>query len=138
MWPGVPYRSLGHSLGGWAAFELAGLLRGAGCQVEALFLVDSEAPHDYGSAATQIGRVDALEHLVGLYNLLLASRLRITRKDFEKLDHRTQVLRLEQELMQVGVLPQNAPRGLLEGVVTVFEANMRTTYLGSALFHGTL
>jgi hypothetical protein len=100
--------------------------------------VDSEAPHDYGSAATQIGRVDALEHLVGLYNLLLASRLRITRKDFEKLDHRTQVLRLEQELMQVGVLPQNAPRGLLEGVVTVFEANMRTTYLGSALFHGTL
>ena len=86
MWPGGPYRILGHSFGGWVAFELAGLLRGAGCQVEALFLVDSEAPHDCGSVATQVGRVDALERLVDLYNLLLTSRLRLSRKDFEKLD----------------------------------------------------
>src|SRR6476620_9397276 len=133
MWPGGPYRILGHSFGGWAAFELAGLLRGAGFQVEALFLVDSEAPHDCGSVATQIERVDALERLVDLYNLLLASRLQLTRKDFEKLDQRAQILRLELELMRVGMLPQNAPKGLLEGVVTVFEANLRTTYHGSDL-----
>jgi thioesterase domain-containing protein len=82
--------------------------------------------------------VDALERLVELYNLLLASRLRLTRKDFENLDQRAQVLRLEQELMRVGVLPQNAPRGLLEGVVTVFETNLRTTYHGGELFDGTL
>lgn len=138
MWPVGPYRILGHSFGGWIAFELAGLLRSAGCHVEALFLVDSEAPHDYGSVAAQIGRVDALERLVDLYNLLLASRLRLTRKDFEKLDQKAQILRLEQELMRVGVLPQNAPRGLLEGVVRVFEANLRTTYHGGKLFDGTL
>jgi thioesterase domain-containing protein len=138
IWPEGPYRILGHSFGGWAAFELAGLLRGAGCQVEALFLVDSDAPYDCGSVATQIGRVDALERLVELYNLLLASRLRLTRKGFENLDQRAQVLRLEQELIRVGVLPQNAPRGLLEGVVTVFETNLRTTYHGGELFDGTL
>lgn len=137
-WPEGPYRILGHSFGGWVAFELAGLLRGVGCQLEALFLVDSEAPHDCGSVATQIGRVDALERLVELYNLLLSSQLRLTRKDFENLDQRAQILRLEQELMQVGVLPRNAPRGLLEGVVTVFETNLRTTYHGSELFDGTL
>ncbi|HZI55519.1 MAG TPA: thioesterase domain-containing protein, partial [Verrucomicrobiae bacterium] len=138
IWPEGPYRILGHSFGGWAAFELAGLLRGAGCQVQALFLVDSEAPHDCRSAATQIGRVDALVQLVELYNLLLDSRLRLTRKDFEKLDQRGQILRLEQELVQVGMLPQNAPKGLLEGVVTVFEANLRTTYRGGEIFDGTL
>jgi thioesterase domain-containing protein len=75
MWPGGPYRILGHSFGGWAAFELAGLLREAGSQVEALFLVDTEAPHDCESVVDQIGRVDALEQLVDLYNLLLTSRL---------------------------------------------------------------
>jgi thioesterase domain-containing protein len=82
--------------------------------------------------------VDALERLVDLYNLLLTSRLRLSRKDFERLDQRAQILRLEQELMRMGVLPQNAPRGLLEGVVTVFEANLRTTYHGGELFDGTL
>jgi thioesterase domain-containing protein len=138
IWPGGPYRILGHSFGGWVAFELAGLLRRQGCQVEALFLVDSEAPHDCGRVATQLGRVDALEHLVDLYNLLLTSRLRVSRKDFEKLDQRAQILLLEQELMRMGVLPQNAPRGLLEGVVAVFEANLRTTYHGDELFDGTL
>lgn len=137
VWPEGPYRILGHSFGGWTAFELASLLRGAGRQVEALFLVDSDAPHDCGSVATPIGRVDALERLVDLYNLLLASQLRLTRNDFEKLNQRAQVLRLEQELMRVGVLPQNAPRGLLEGVVTVFEANLQTTY-HAGVFDGTV
>jgi len=138
MWPGGPYRLLGHSFGGWAAFELAGLLREAGSQVEALFLVDSEAPHDCESVADQIGRVDALERLVDLYNLMLTSRLRLTREDFEKLDQRAQILCLEQEMKQVGMLPQNAPRGMLEGVVTVFEASLRTTYHGGELFDGTV
>ena len=138
MWPRGPYRILGHSFGGWAAFESARFLRGAGCQVEALFLVDSEAPYDCGSVATQIERVDALERLVELYNLLLASQLQLTRKDFETLGQRAQILRLEQDLMRVGMLPQNAPEGLLEGVVTVFEANLRTTYHGGELFDGAL
>jgi thioesterase domain-containing protein len=100
--------------------------------------VDSEAPHDCGCVAIQLERVDALERLIDLYSLLRVSRLRLTRKDFEKLDRKAQILRLEQELMQVGMLPQNAPEGLLEGVVTVFEANLRTTYHGGELFDGAL
>jgi thioesterase domain-containing protein len=136
MWPGGPFRILGHSFGGWVAFELAGLLRTAGCQVDALFLVDSEAPYDRGSVVPEIGRLDALEQLVELYNLLPASRLRVTREDFEKLDERAQIARLEEELMRAGLLPRNAPKGSLDGVVTVFEANVRTTYHGSRLFDG--
>ena len=134
MWPGGPYRILGHSFGGWAAFELAGLLREAGSQVEALFLVDTEAPH----VANQIGRVDALQRLVDLYNLLPTSRLQLTRKDFEELDQRAQILCLEQEMKKAGMLPKNAPKGLLEGVVTVFETSLRTTYHGGELFDGAL
>lgn len=137
-WPSGPFRLLGHSFGGWVAFELAGLLRAEGDDVEALFLVDSEAPYDRGSVTLETSRVDALEDLVNLYNLLLASELRLTREDFETRDGREQIAVLEQELMRTGVLPRNAPEGVLDGVVAVFEANVRTSYRARRVFDGTL
>lgn len=137
-WPHGPYRILGHSFGGWVAFELAGLLTTADHNVEALFLLDSDAPHDRGIATPSITRVDALEQLVQVYNLMLASQLRLTRKDFAKLDQRAQITLLERELVQAGMLPKNAPSGIIDGVVRVFEANVCTTYYASKVFDGTL
>lgn len=120
------------------AFELAGLLRAAGCEVESLFLVDSEVPHVPGTAAPRLTRADVLQRLVERYNQLLQPGLRVDREDFAKLDNSAQVALLETELTKAGLLPENAPGGLLRGAVAVYEHNVRTTYHPSRVFDGTL
>src|SRR5262249_23162075 len=44
-YPDGPVHLLGHSFGGWIAFEMAQLLRGAGRSVASLTILDSEVPY---------------------------------------------------------------------------------------------
>lgn len=138
VWPSGPYRIVGHSFGGWVAFELAGLLGAAGYEVEALFLVDSEVPHAPGTTAPRITRAGALQRMVLRYNQLLRSTMSLSSGDFARLDEDAQVMLLEAELVKAGVLPKSAPSGLLRGPVAVYERNVRTTYHPGKIFDGTL
>lgn len=65
--PVGPYRLVGHSFGGWVAFEMALLLAAQGEAISDLFIVDSNALDDAATTAKTTGRVPALLKLIDLY-----------------------------------------------------------------------
>src|SRR6185312_15928563 len=54
-----PIHLVGHSFGGWIAFEMANLLVGAGKRVSSLTIVDSEAP-SIGTVKAEYSNIDAI------------------------------------------------------------------------------
>jgi thioesterase domain-containing protein len=126
--PTGPYRLLGHSFGGWIAFEVACRLEAQGQAVERLYIVDSRGP-DTDPTPRHIDRAAALDLLVGLYNLALPHPVRLPAGTFQRLDEHAQLRVLHRELVASGLFHPNNPVQTLEGVVRVFHRNVDTRYL---------
>jgi thioesterase domain-containing protein len=125
--PGGPYRILGHSFGGWIAFEVAQRLTTQGLAVDRLYIVDSEAP-DATPSPRDIDSAIALAKLVDLYNLVLPSPIRLGLRECCALDDDAQLRELHLELVRSGLFHSRTPLEALKGVVRVFHKNVSTDY----------
>ncbi len=129
-----PYQILGHSFGGWVAYEMALQLQAEGEEVSALFVVDSRVPHEAGDIRNT--HVDSMLQLVQLYEMNLESSLGIEREELELLTHERQLALLLSRLIRSGMLPPRTKADMLQGVVRVFETNFNTRYRPSGAFAG--
>src|SRR3569833_1950657 len=122
--PHGPYRLLGHSFGGWIAFELGRLLELAGEAVPPLVLVDCDAP----KPAQPWERLDVLTLLIELLEMDHGCCLSLGRDTLSRLDEDSQVERLLAGMITAGVLPQRTPLCKLQAMLRVFTANVRAGY----------
>ncbi|WUR12334.1 non-ribosomal peptide synthetase [[Empedobacter] haloabium] len=136
--PAGPYRLLGHSFGGWIAFEMAQQLTAAGETVEQLVVIDSRSPAPEGTAVRHYTRIETLLELVALYNLRLADKLALTAADFRPLNPAAQLALLHEHLVRAGLVSPRAQPGMLEGVVNVLQANLSTVYRPARVYEGAL
>jgi arthrofactin-type cyclic lipopeptide synthetase C len=126
--PQGPYRLLGHSFGGWIAFELAGRLMSTGRDVLPVIMLDTEPPASarlsqarYDRAAALRKYVRALEKTCGRSLHLDVDRLRSAGSD-------EQMRALLEAMKAQRVLPKSAPGSLLHHPFRVFETQLNIAY----------
>lgn len=127
--PGGPYKLLGHSFGGWVAFEMALRLSADAQNVDTLLLLDADPPTADDRQAGTITRVDALLELVRNLEDKAARRLSLGRSEFEGLSEDAQLRALMNAMKAAGLFPHAATLPSIARLVEVFEANLRTVYM---------
>ncbi|MGI9304248.1 MAG: amino acid adenylation domain-containing protein, partial [Gammaproteobacteria bacterium] len=135
--PEGPYRLLGHSFGGWVAFEIAQLLLALGERVSALIILDAKAPSADARKANRWSRVDMLMKLIEVYELSIETSLGITPEQLETLGHEQQLEFLLSRLARANVMSKTDSQAL-RGIVRVFETNLNTRYEPTATLPGTI
>ncbi|MDC9595208.1 thioesterase domain-containing protein, partial [Xenorhabdus sp. IM139775] len=134
--PHGPYHLLGHSFGGWIAFEMALQLQAEGESVASLILVDTDEPDQQASACKSVNRTETLMELIDIYNLILEKPLPLTRPDLDDLAPDEQIQRLHHALVKAGLFPAKTPISLLQGIVRVMQANLNTGYIPRTRYQG--
>ena len=129
---GGPYRLLGHSFGGWIAFELACLLQQAGEPVAPLVLVDCDPPEPAGPW----DRLDVLALFIELLEMDHGRSLSLTREALGRLDAPEQDKALLGRMIDAGVLPSRTPLKKLQALLRVFTANVKAGYEPATPYHG--
>jgi amino acid adenylation domain-containing protein len=136
-----PYLLGGHSSGSWVAFEMARQLESRGQQVGLVAVIDTPAP----IPETKASDVDEDEALY-LYKIArLIERwankdLGITYEALQPLTPAGQMDYLEARLKTVDILPPEAGRAQVHGLVQVFKASTRNSshYRAQGMYHGTV
>jgi amino acid adenylation domain-containing protein len=132
MGAGGPYHLLGHSFGGWIAFELACLLERAGEPVAPLILVDCEPPQRVRVS----NHLEVLTQFVDLLEMDQARDLGLSAKTLAALDPRQQDQRLLACMVDAGLLPPRTSLPQLQALLRVFTANLNASYQPAAVYAG--
>ncbi|WMV70849.1 amino acid adenylation domain-containing protein [Xenorhabdus griffiniae] len=134
--PYGPYHLLGHSFGGWIAFEIALQLQAEGEQVSKLILIDTDEPDQQGKALKSVNRIETIMELIDIYNMILNQPLPLARQDFANLAADEQIQHLHSALVKAGLFPAKTPISLLQGIIRVMQANLNTSYIPRARYKG--
>ncbi|CCF69486.1 amino acid adenylation domain protein [Xanthomonas citri pv. punicae str. LMG 859] len=135
---GHPIHLLGHSFGGWVAFDLARQLAAHGRTVASLTLLDAEAPGGDGAVGKPYTATAVLERLIESLQLSRGTRLGIDPLLFPTLDHAQQLELVRAGMVRAGLLPHRAPADAIHGVVQVFGTALRTVYRPAFRYPGSL
>ncbi|OTA16198.1 Amino acid adenylation [Xenorhabdus beddingii] len=136
--PHGPYHLLGHSFGGWIAFEMALQLQAEGERVSDLILIDTDEPNPQGHIRQPVDRIKTIMELIDIYNMILDRPLPLARQDFDHLDTDEQIRYLHRALVTAGLFPAKTPMSLLQGVIRVMQANLNTGYMPRARYEGSV
>ncbi|HKX33394.1 MAG TPA: amino acid adenylation domain-containing protein [Blastocatellia bacterium] len=130
-YPGGPVHLIGHSFGGWVAFEIAHLMRDAGQAVASLTILDGDPPdsgdHD-GVLGQEYSRTEAVVELINLYEQAAGRSLEIDLDRMEVLDPPGQLDLLFDRLVWAELMPRQSRATDLAGMVRTFETSLRTRY----------
>lgn len=129
---------VGHSFGGWIAFELAVRLQARGHAVRSLTVLDTEPPGGGGRLGNEYTRPEALMELIALHEQAAGKPIVLTRADFEGRPVEAQLRLLRDELVRVGLMPARSSPEHLRGTVRCFEAALATSYRPAAKFSGAV
>jgi amino acid adenylation domain-containing protein len=133
--PRGPYRLLGHSFGGWVAFEAACQLSAANVSVDPVVLLDTELPRS-GGQVVQYGRVEILRELIGLLEQQHSRKLSLPVEDLRRMDPDAQLQALLEHLVWAKIMPQGTQLATIRGLVRVFGTNLNTAYVPESQFPG--
>lgn len=129
-----PFYLIGHSYGGWVAFELAHKLLASGRKVESLTIIDSKPPdscdvssHEYNMSQVSLAWIANIE-------LLLERRLGIEQTDVESLNEYEQRDFLHRILCDQGIVSNRSSGELLEGPLRCFATALRTAWTPTSAY----
>jgi len=125
---------LGHSFGGWVAFEMALRLQEAGRSLTSLTIVDSDVPSDASAYMHEYTNKEAFLELVKAMELVSERPLDIASGDIDNLDGIERLRILHDRLITVGLLPPQSDPKLLRGPFRTFATCLRTTYQPSQTY----
>jgi thioesterase domain-containing protein len=124
----APVHLIGHSFGGWVAFELA--LRLGRSRAMSLTLIDSEPPR---CVTGEWAHGLALERYVRTVECSSGIALRIDPNMFGALDEEAGIVLIHQRLVMAGILPRRSRPEVLRGPIRTFDAALRTSYVPAAI-----
>ncbi|NBF06090.1 amino acid adenylation domain-containing protein [Pseudomonas sp. Fl5BN2] len=135
-YPAGPLHLIGHSFGGWVAFEMAGMLQAAGREVASLTLIDSEAPGGNGVVGRPYTTSAALWWLIESMQLASGQSMGIDPELFAAEDHSMQMQLLHAGMVRVGLLSRRADPRALHGPARTFATALRTRYQPQRSYQG--
>jgi thioesterase domain-containing protein len=123
-----PVHLVGHSFGGWLAFELARQLRQRGVAVSRLLLLDSSAPSPLGPRRRPVDEAEAAMELARLIGQQSGRTLALDDAALRAMDPAQHAQALHAAMTAAGVLPARAPLSHVQGLLRVFSCNINTGY----------
>jgi arthrofactin-type cyclic lipopeptide synthetase C len=136
--PAGPVHLLGHSFGGWVAFEMALRLHQAGRPAASLTILDSEVPDDSEAVVRECGGGEAFLELVGVLELAAERSLGIGPAEVASRDEAGWLKLLHGKMVGLGLLPPRATADVLAGPFRAFARCLRTRYRPSGVYPGRL
>jgi amino acid adenylation domain-containing protein len=124
--PVGPYRLLGHSFGGWVAFEMARQLRQQEQNVAPVMILDAEAPRGRRQHYT---RIDIFMQLIETIEQANDRELGLTAQELRPLDNKAQMALFLSRMVSAGILPPDATLQTVHRIMRVFTSNLNTVYL---------
>lgn len=125
---GSPIHLIGHSFGGWIAFEIARQLQSRGHAVESLTLLDSNALSKRRENTTEYNRSDVILKWIELLELALNRRLDIESDRLSSLGAEEQLEFIHALSVREQVLPPTSQPHILRGPLRTFARALRTSY----------
>ena len=127
---------VGHSYGGWIAFEMSLQLLGRKTKVRSLSILDSKPPcADFGETE-ESSRVDALMKMLAAFQMSTDADINVPREALESTTGNRQISILHSELVKNKILPARSSPNLLAGQFRAFAAAIRSTYVPSSVYEG--
>ncbi len=125
---GEPVHLVGHSFGGWIAFEMAQQLTAANVAVRSLTIIDSEAPGGIGVLGSEYTRTEVLVELVRVMELSTGATLGVDLAALRAAGPTAQLGLLHEGMIRVGLMPRRSSPAALQGLTRTFGTALRTTY----------
>jgi thioesterase domain-containing protein len=128
-------RLVGHSFGGWVAFQMALELQAAGKPLDKLVLLDARGPAALGDV---LGHHDESQALILLMQLLsLTSRTEPEDLGFvSTLSRHDKMVLLKERMVERALIPARLAHEVIAHMFTVFSANVNAAWVPSRAFHG--
>jgi arthrofactin-type cyclic lipopeptide synthetase C len=136
--PAGPLHLLGHSFGGWVAFEMALRLHAAGRPVASLTILDSEAPDDSETLVREYDGGEAFLKLVEILELATERSLGIAPEDVASRDEAGWLKLLHGKMVGLGLLSARTAPEVMAGPLRTFARCLRTAYRPSGVYPGPL
>ncbi len=119
---------IGHSFGGWVAFEIASRIRASGRSVASLTIIDSEVPGGNGLVGHEYTSTEVFRELIRVMELASKASLGIDLGALEAEDDAGQLQLLHEGALRVGLIPRRSTPSMLQGPRRAFGAALRTSY----------
>lgn len=134
--PGGSIRLLGHSFGGWVAFEMAQRVFTAGRVVASLILIDSKPPDDKEGSFCEYDSIEVIVALAEVFEQLLEKPLGISYSSLANLNEKSRLDLLRSQLILAGLFPTRSRSDDLRGPTQAFATALRTHYCPKAPYAG--
>jgi thioesterase domain-containing protein len=132
--PGIPVHLLGHSFGGWVAFEMALQSLNGRQPVLSIAITDSDSPADDELVGRQYDDVDVLVEWVDALHLLSKKVVGIKREDFSSRNESDRRIFIHRIMVDSGLMPKHSRPDSLRGPLRTFAASLRTHYTPSGIY----
>ncbi len=119
---------IGHSFGGWVAFEIASRIRASGRSVASLTIIDSEVPGGNGLAGHEYTSTEVFTELIRVMELASRASLGIDPGALEAEDDAGQLRLLHEGALRVGLMPRRSTPSVLQGPRRAFGSALRASY----------
>jgi arthrofactin-type cyclic lipopeptide synthetase C len=136
--PHGPVHLLGHSFGGWVAYEIAGRLSAANRPPASLTLVDSEAPGQGGIVGGEHTSLGVIRQYIESLELVAERSLGIDPAALEAAGEAQRINMVHAGMVRVGLMPARSRPETLKGGVRTFATTLRTDYLPQRRYHGAV
>ena len=123
--PNGPYYLLGHSFGGFVAFEIAQQLHQSGEAIGALIIIDTAVPGVEPELTDEVTMILRYERL---YLEEFGATPSLTAAQLQPLTSNERLLALKQVLVTAGSLPPDTGTEQIRGIIAVAAANLATYY----------
>ena len=127
---------LGHSFGGWIAFEVACRLQSEGCDVASLTLLDSRSPDAGDTRVKDIQASQLHNELLNVIRLSFECALEIDERVLSSGNADEFVQHLHSGMVRHGILPARSRPDLLHGPLEAFGAAHRAVYVPERAYSG--
>ena len=134
----APVHLVGHSFGGWVAFEMALRLQAQGRPVASLTLIDSEVPGSGGVLGADYTFDEVLLELVRLIELSTGQWMNVDKRELQGCDVTAKLVLLHRHMVRIGLFSTRSDPGLLTGTVRAFGAALRTRWLPGNVYQGAM
>jgi len=128
---------VGHSFGGWIAFEIALRMAARNRPPRSLTLIDSDAPNEQRTGC-DVSATAVFAEFVHALELAAQRPLGVSGAAIEQLDHGGRLRLVHERMVAVGLLPRRSHPDMLTGSIRAFGAALRAGYRPATAYSGPL